>query len=1456
MTQIYTLFTYPDYQSTQARDIYEDNIVGTYTDANKVSHGFIFNITTGSYKTIDVPGAFTGPGATCCLGTFPMSIDGNIVAGHFYKLDYAPNGTYGSISVPFVYDITSGGFTTFKIPGLESPPQIRAISQNFILGSFSPGGITKRFIYNMTTSGISYFDGSFDAQDIDDENIIGSYTVTTGSNIGTHGRIYNFVDNAITDFDLSSATKTQPTRIYGNKIIGRYLTNSSSIYRGFMADTAYAFVVSSKNNGGPSPCPTPNAFEKNPINTATGNKFQAETDYFGATYTGLRLERFYNSMNMGSSPFGASWRGTWNRTLNYLAGTGANPETVLVTHEDGRTDSFRNDGNRWVADPDVTCRLSGSAGSGWLLVHEDDSTESYAPDGRLLSIKTRAGLVTTLIYDGSQRLIKVIGHFGQQIDFAYDSYNRINIMTAPDGGIYTYAYNANNSLISVIYPDGAKRQYLYENTSYPHLLTGIVDENSNRFATYTYDMQARAISTEHAGGVGKIAVTYDTDKATVTDADNNTHTYNFTTQFDLAKPTSIDKDECGCRSAAYTYDENGFLASRIDFNGNVTTYEHDNRGLELSQIEASGTPQAKTITTTWHETFHLPLTITEQNRTTTFTYDEKGNLLTKTITAGDNSRSWSYTYNTNGQILTETDPLNNTNTYTYNAQGGVATMTNSMGQVTKITSYDVNGYPFVIEDPNGLITTLTYDSRNRLTSQTRGAEVTRYAYDALGQLTQITFPDGAFNAYSYDAAHRLIGISDALGNHIGYTLDAMSNKIKEEVFDSGNVLKRSRAYAYDSMNRLSKIIGAQGHTTSYDYDGNGNITGTTDPLNHTFQYTYDPLNRLIKTLDPNSKIITYSYNMDGMLKSITDPRGLNTTYSYDGLANPTGITSPDNGSTIKTFDATGNVLTSTDARGEITSYSYDGLNRVIKITNADTTTTTYQYDQGSNGIGHLTGMTDSSGSTAWIYSSQSRVLQKRQQIGSVSLSTTYQYDETTGSVTSMIYPSGKVIAYFYNDLSGLPTSCKIGNDNLLSSIHYAPFGLPSSWTYGNGATYQRTFDQDGRISQIKITGNFNDTIDYSYDSAGRIIQINDTLSPPDISTGSSSLSYAADSNRIVSSSGNLAQSYTYDSAGNLLQDGSHTFTYNARGILAKVTSNDISTQYAINGLGQRIKKSGPSVETGANLFVYDEQGHLIGEYDADGNSIEETVWLGDMPVAVIKGSALHYVYADHLGAPRIITDQTDKVVWKWIHDPYGNGDPKQPTGSFVYNLRFPGQYYDSETGLSYNMARYYDQKVGRYIQSDPIGLRGGINPYNYVRSNPVSLIDPSGHSWYSALFKASVNNFGNPTTLSERAEDIAIETATETLNGAAESALKNNVFDPLFEVVSDSIFDQSGEDIEYDPLKKGILAVMHNMLLGTYRPDELALAYAKAAFPEQQRILNRAKQRLSNSSVPCRLEIQ
>jgi RHS repeat-associated protein len=190
----------------------------------------------------------------------------------------------------------------------------------------------------------------------------------------------------------------------------------------------------------------------------------------------------------------------------------------------------------------------------------------------------------------------------------------------------------------------------------------------------------------------------------------------------------------------------------------------------------------------------------------------------------------------------------------------------------------------------------------------------------------------------------------------------------------------------------------------------------------------------------------------------------------------------------------------------------------------------------------------------------------------------------------------------------------------------------------------------------------------------------------------------------------------------MTSDGLNTFTYSDRGRLAQIGGNAILAMY-YNALGQRVLK----MTTTRIYYVYDEEGRPLGEYSQGITSATETVYLGDQPVAVLTSQGSFYVLADQVNAPLILAQPDGTTVWDWRNrDPFGNNVPVASPAISTYDHRFPGQVADVETGLFYNYFRDYDPQTGRYVQSDPIGLRGGINTYAYVGGDPIGYADPRG----------------------------------------------------------------------------------------------------------------------------------
>jgi YD repeat-containing protein len=476
----------------------------------------------------------------------------------------------------------------------------------------------------------------------------------------------------------------------------------------------------------------------NPINGGTGNKYQVESDYRAGPFQ-LVWERYYNGdsqVNINSASLGSNWRGTYDRSIS------AQTTTATVYRPDGKSVNFQLSNGSWISDVDVLDRLQQNS-TGWTYTTADDAVETYDSTGKLLSITNRAGLTQTLTYsDGttgvnggyilnangttsiaplrSGLLIRITNTFGRTLTLGYDN-SRIVKMTDPAGGIYLYAYDTNSNLTSVTYPDGKTKTNLYGEPAYtsgatlPHALTGIIDENNVRYATYRYDSTGLAYDEDHGGTVDHYNLAYTADSSgnpistTVTDPLGTSRTYNFTTVLGVVKSTGTNQpggSGCGAAASNVTFDANGNISSRTDFNGNKTTYLYDlTRNLETSRTEAAGTSVARTITTTWHPTFRLPTQIAEPGRVTNLAYDTTtGNLLNKSITdtVSNTTRTWTNTYTTTadgtlaGLLKTVDGPrtdVSDVTSYAYYANGDLKTVTNALGHVTQITSYDPTAAP-------------------------------------------------------------------------------------------------------------------------------------------------------------------------------------------------------------------------------------------------------------------------------------------------------------------------------------------------------------------------------------------------------------------------------------------------------------------------------------------------------------------------------------------------------------------------------------------------------------------------------------------------------------------------------------------------------------------------------------------------------------------------------------------
>jgi len=711
-------------------------------------------------------------------------------------------------------------------------------------------------------------------------------------------------------------------------------------------------------------------------------------------------------------------------------------------------------------------------------------------------------------------------------------------------------------------------------------------------------------------------------------------------------------------------------------------------------------------------------------------------------------------YDGAGRVTRFTD-ANGVNTdLTYTPRGWLASR--SVAGATTTLTYTPYGAVASITDPDDVATTFTYDAAHRLTDITdaQGNSI-HYTLDAAGNKTgeQTRTSTGTVTrslSRSYNALGQLTAIVDGLSHTVFSAGYADSYDGNGNLVHSADALGAQRQQGFDALNRLVSTID--------NYNGTDTATRNT-----TSTLAYDALDRL---------------------EGVTDPDGLDTLYGYDGLGNRTSVQSPDTGTGSDTYDAAGNRLTHTDAKGVVSTSTYDALNRMVGTSYADSTLNVgYHYDEsgavtgcsGSYPLGRLTRVTENAVTTIYCYDARGNIIRKSQVQGTTTDATGYAYTPAN-RLSGMSTPSQAAVSYTrdsngrINGVQVTPAGTSTAPPAVVSSVAYLPFGPVSSYTLGNGQVVARTYDANYRLTDLtspafalhfardamgNITALGNApganpaTETYGYDPLYRLTSVSDA------GTALESYTYNKTGDRLSKTATGLATgTYLYTSGthqlasignaarandangnttGSVIGGNTYGFGYNGRNRMTVAQQNGLTAgTYTYNALGQRIGRVATFPQAVTARYAYDEASQLVGEY---GTADRDYVWLGDIPVAVIDNtingsvttSVVNYVVADQLGTPRAVSDGSSTVIWQWVYqgNSFGEQQPTSTTG-YVLNLRYPGQYYDTETGFMYNGARYYEPSTGRFPQPDPSGVQGGFGLYIYGLNNPLHYFDPDG----------------------------------------------------------------------------------------------------------------------------------
>lgn len=833
-------------------------------------------------------------------------------------------------------------------------------------------------------------------------------------------------------------------------------------------------------------------------------------------------------------------------------------------------------------------------------------------------------------------------------------------------------------------------------------------------------------------------------------------------------------------TTSMTYDTTGQVRSETDSNNNTTAitytdsfYNDNNANPPMAYTAATSTnayPTSVALPMIGAETFGYyygtgqQSLSTDQNNATTYShYSDSFNRLTEAILPDGGWKAINYNSETEVNFYLGITSATPSTSCASGCLNGEAT-TDNLGRPADT---------YLVSDPDGetTLSATTYDTNGRVSSVANPQRTTSngqdtYTYDGLDRITALTHVDGTAQHIYYGSSVSSPGGTTTQGCStstygIGYpvlTVDEAGKKlevwtngfgrtIEVDEPNSSGTLAENTCYAYDLNNNLLTAISATGQTRSFTYDAVSRMTSAAVPETNVGGTQYSTI---------------YAYTNSGSLCSgnpsavcvRTDGRGITATYNYDALNRLTKISYSDTTHTV--------------------IYCYDGSNSAC-ISGGFSST---------NGEGRRTSMSDGSGNTGWSYDTVGRIVAEQRTIGTITKTISYSYNKD-GSLASITYPSGDVITYTTGNaerpLSAVDSAHSI-NYALLAS--YSPAGEVSQVVYGRvtngfaGTTEARQYNDRLQTTSISAsssngtainlspcytaftlsssscsstaTGNngsvtgivngvdSNTTLSFSYDTLNRILSALTKSSSgtdcwgqgfgPDAvanltsitvsQCSAGSLSASTDGDNHLTNTGD-----TYDDAGDMTGDGSHTYTYDAEERIT--TANGVT--YTYDGDGLRVKKSN------GTLYWRSITGDVLAETGTAGVTQNEYVFFAGRRIAqrITSSGAVRFYYADALGTIHTITNGTGTACYDATFTPYGqemlNPNISQTCSS---NYKFTGYEYDSESGLYYAHARYYNPRLGRFMSTDP--LSGSTqypqtqNRYAYVTNAPSCFTDPSG----------------------------------------------------------------------------------------------------------------------------------